>query len=108
MLLEFRRREGKAVLPKGGTTTIAQPFKVGYARPKSRSVPKGRLTSNPKGIALCKDMHSLSRPFGTHAIRKSEVPNLERLGYFQSSLRDENQTTQFKRDVKLAGRGGKD
>jgi hypothetical protein len=46
--------EFEAVLPEGGTT-IAQPFKVGYERPKTQSVPKGRLSSVPKVSLIISD-----------------------------------------------------
>src|SRR2546423_155231 len=59
---------------------IAQPFKVGCARPKKIS---------PEGTAESRVFYerSVSRPFGTCSSAKSR-PNLERLGYSRISLRE--------------------
>ena len=67
-------------LPKG-ETTIAPCFNMGYADPTMKS-PEGTVDK-----AVIKHL-PFSRPFGTYFLR-TLVPNLERLGYSRSSLRDE-------------------
>src|SRR5947209_18912071 len=60
--------------------TIAQPFKVGCACPKQIS---------PEGTAESRVLYesSVSRPFGTYR-GIHMIPNLERLGYSRTSLRE--------------------
>src|SRR5262249_9645377 len=66
----------RAPVPKG-KSTIAQRFNAGWRELAGR-VPKGRLNSG-----------SVSRPFGTYDF-PTVPPSVETLGYFHSSLRDEN------------------
>src|SRR5689334_8394038 len=63
--------------------TIAQPFKVEYAHEEQTS-PEGTAESLTYER---KQNGTFSRPFGTKSSSRC-VPNLERLGYSQSSLRD--------------------
>src|SRR5947209_18912070 len=75
-----RPRRHQADLPKGGAR-IAQPFKVGnHVNP----------AISPEGTADARFIQHprFSRPFGTYLFR-ARTPNLERLGYCHSSLRDE-------------------
>ena len=70
--------------------TIAQPFKVGVRSTEDPTSPErdGRLQL--QGISVRTDVGhpAFSRPVGTQCNRKFVVPNLQRLGYCQPSLRD--------------------
>ena len=90
MPLGFRcRRKHEASLPEGDMT-IAEPFQGWVRSTEDLTSPErdGRLQL--QGISVRTDVGhpAFSRPVGTQCNRKFVVPNLQRLGYCQTSLRD--------------------
>src|SRR5678816_4410450 len=79
--------ETRSSLPEGAMT-IAEPFKFGSKHEDPTSPERdGRLQ---QGISVRTDggHPAFSRPVGTQCNRKFVIPNLQRLGYCQPSLRD--------------------
>src|SRR5678809_1321896 len=90
MPLGFRcGRKHEASLPEGDMT-IARPFQGWVPSPEDPTSPErdGRLQLQGISVRTDAGHPAFSRPDGTQWNRKFVVPNLQRLGYCQRSLRD--------------------